>query len=66
MEKDLGSLEPRKLGNVIVTDGDPLEHLTSLHYLFINGKPVALESKHTRSYLKYRQRLSNPTSSAIR
>ncbi len=62
VEKDLGSLEPGKLANVIVTDGDPLENVTSLHYLFINGKPVSLESKHTRSFVKYRQRLGATTS----
>jgi imidazolonepropionase-like amidohydrolase len=55
----MGSLEVGKLANVIVTDGDPLEPTTSLHALFIAGKPVALESKHTRLYQQYRQRLSN-------
>lgn len=53
----VGSLEPGKLGNVIVTDGDPLEVQTDLHYLFIKGHPAPLESRHTRLYLRYRQRI---------
>jgi imidazolonepropionase-like amidohydrolase len=56
----LGSIEVDKLANLIVTDGDPLEITTHLHYLFIAGKPVPLESHHTRLYLKYRQRLKHP------
>ena len=58
----VGSLEAGKLGNVIVTDGDPLEPSTSLHYLFIAGKPVALESKHSQLYRTYRQRLPSGSS----
>jgi imidazolonepropionase-like amidohydrolase len=53
----LGSLEPGKQANIILTDGDPLEPSTSLHALFIAGKPIPLESKHTRLYRTYRQRL---------
>src|SRR5262249_31971413 len=53
----MGSLSPGKIANVIVTDGDPLEVTTSIHNLFIAGKPVPLESKHTRLYQKYLQRL---------
>jgi imidazolonepropionase-like amidohydrolase len=56
----LGSLEAGKVANLIVTDGDPLEVTTNLHYLFIAGKPVPLESRHTRLYLQYRQRLAQP------
>ncbi len=53
----MGSLEPGKLANLIVTDGDPLEITTHLHNLFIAGKPVALENKHTRLYQTFLQRL---------
>ena len=56
----LGSLEAGKVANLLVTDGDPLEVTTNLHYLFIAGKPVPLESRHTRLYLQYRQRLAQP------
>jgi imidazolonepropionase-like amidohydrolase len=54
----LGSIEVGKLANLIVTDGDPLEIVTNVHYLFIAGKPIPLESRHTRLYLQYRQRLN--------
>lgn len=60
----MGSLQAGKLGNVIVTDGDPLEPTTSLHALFIAGKPVPLESKHTRLYETYRQRLNGTSPSS--
>ena len=53
----MGSLEAGKLGNVIVTDGDPMEITTHLHALFMAGKPCPLESKHTRLYQTYLQRL---------
>jgi imidazolonepropionase-like amidohydrolase len=53
----VGSLEPGKIANVLVTDGDPLEITTHLHALFIAGKPIPLESKHTHLYQTYRQRL---------
>ena len=51
----LGSLTPGKDADVIVTDGDPLEITTSLHYLFIAGRPIPLESRHTRLYVQYRR-----------
>jgi imidazolonepropionase-like amidohydrolase len=64
----MGSLEVGKLANVIVTDGDPLEITTHLHNLFIAGKPVSLENKHTLLYRRYLQRLPalNPPTSAAR
>jgi imidazolonepropionase-like amidohydrolase len=62
----MGSLETGKMANVIVTDGDPLEVNTSLHYLFIDGKAVPLQSKHTELYNRYRQRLSEIPTTASR
>jgi len=62
MSDRVGSLEPGKLANVIVTDGDPLEITTHLHAMFIAGRSVPLESKHTRSYQKYLQRLGGSQS----
>lgn len=57
LEREYGSLEKGKVANVIVTDGDPLEATTSLRYLFLDGKPVALESRFTALYRKYMGRL---------
>ncbi len=52
----VGTIEPGKIGNVIVTDGDPLEIQTQIHHLFIDGVPVTLDNKHLRLYEKYRSR----------
>ena len=54
----MGSLEAGKIANVIVTDGDPLEITTHVRTLFIAGKPITLENKHTRLYNLYKQRLT--------
>ena len=59
----MGSLDAGKLANVMITDGDPLEVTTCVHNLFIAGKPILLESKHTRLYELYMQRLSEASSS---
>jgi imidazolonepropionase-like amidohydrolase len=53
----LGSIERGKMGNLIITDGDPFELTTQMRYVFIDGRPVALESKHTALRDKYMQRL---------
>ncbi len=52
----LGSLEVGKVGNVIVTDGDPLEITTEIEYVFIKGVPSDLENKHSRLWEKYKNR----------
>lgn len=52
-----GTLETGKAADIILTDGDPLEIGTQLRYEFIAGKPVKLESKHSRLYEQYRARL---------
>jgi len=43
----LGSIEPGKTANLVVTDGDLLEVRTHIRYLFIDGRPVPLTSRHT-------------------
>ncbi len=65
----MGSLEAGKIANIIVTDGDPMEITTHMHNLFIAGKPIALENKHTHLYQTYLQRmpsLKTSASSALR
>ncbi|MPZ17875.1 MAG: amidohydrolase family protein [Luteitalea sp.] len=52
----VGTLEVGKVGNVIVTDGDPLEIQTTVKYLFINGRLTSLENRHLRLYEQYRAR----------
>ena len=43
----LGSIEPGKTANLVVTDGDLLEIRTHIRYLFIDGREVPLSSRHT-------------------
>ena len=43
----MGSIEVGKMANLVITDGDLLEIRTRIRYLFIDGRPVALTSRHT-------------------
>jgi imidazolonepropionase-like amidohydrolase len=53
----MGSLESGKLANLMITDGDPMETNTHVCHLFIAGKPIRLESRHTQLYDIYKERL---------
>lgn len=52
----LGSIEKGKLGDLILTDGDPLEARTNIKQMFIAGREVSLESRHTREFEKWMKR----------
>ena len=43
----VGSLEPGKLANLFIATGDPMEMKTQFTHIFINGRSVGLQSKHT-------------------
>jgi imidazolonepropionase-like amidohydrolase len=43
----LGSIEVGKMANLVVTDGDLLETRTHVRHLFIDGRQVPLNSRHT-------------------
>ena len=61
VDDQVGSLEVGKRADIIVTDGDPLQAVSNVRYMFINGKPVDLnDNRHTRLYRQYQQRLSQP------
>ncbi len=53
----VGSLETGKRANLVVTAGHLLQPTTTVLALFIDGRPVAPESRHTQLYAKYRRRL---------
>ena len=55
----LGSLEPGKRANLVLTAGHILQPTTEVKALFIGGHPVPPESRHTRLYEKYRGRLAD-------
>jgi len=56
LSDQLGTLEAGKLGNVIVTNGDPLEIQTQVKYLFIKGQLTSLANRHSDFYEQYRKR----------
>jgi imidazolonepropionase-like amidohydrolase len=43
----MGSIEVGKMANLVVTNGDLLEARTSVRHLFIDGREVKLNSRHT-------------------
>lgn len=51
-----GSIEVGKVANLVVTDGDILEARTNTTYLFIDGRPVPLSTKHTDLYNLFKDR----------
>jgi len=52
-EKLRGSIEPGKVADLIVVDGDPLEVASQVQLAFIAGKPVNLANKFTMLRDKY-------------
>ena len=57
LEKTHGSITPGKVANLIITDGSPLHQTTQIKGIFVAGEPFAPESRQTRFYERYRQRL---------
>ena len=49
----VGSIEPGKLANLLVTRGDPLDIRSEVKYVFIEGKMVDLESRNTELYERF-------------
>lgn len=56
VDKLLGSIEAGKLANLVITDGDILEHRTKVKQMFIAGRPVDMMNKHQRLYEKFKDR----------
>jgi len=59
----LGTIEPGKIANLIVTDGTPLEIRTQVSHVIIAGRDVSLENRHHALYEKYRARPKEITAS---
>lgn len=56
IDDQLGTIEPGKIANLIVTTGDPLAIPTEVRYLFIKGQLVDTDNKQRQLYEKYRKR----------
>ena len=52
----LGSIEPGKMANLVITKGDPLEIRTEVTHVLINGRDVGLDNKQETLYNRYAQR----------
>ena len=53
----LGSLEMGKTANLVILDGSPLQVTSQVKGVFVDGRPFQPESRQTRFYDRYRQRL---------
>ena len=56
LDATLGSIEPGKVANLVVSRGDPLEIRSTITHVFVKGVPVSLQTRHTQLYEKYRNR----------
>ena len=54
----IGSIEPGKRANLVITAGHLLQPTTEVKHLFVGGRPVPPESRHTELYERYRRRLA--------
>jgi imidazolonepropionase-like amidohydrolase len=52
----LGSIEPGKVANLMVTSGDPLDVRTQVRNVFIRGVDLPMDDRHTRLYQEFRAR----------
>ncbi len=50
----VGTLEPGKDATLFVSDGNPLEIMTNVEMLFLQGREVDLNNKHKTLYQKYK------------
>jgi imidazolonepropionase-like amidohydrolase len=56
LDEVVGSIEPGKAANLVVSRGDPLEIRSEVTHVFVKGVPVPLQTRHTQLYEKYRNR----------
>ncbi|HEX8749263.1 MAG TPA: amidohydrolase family protein [Pyrinomonadaceae bacterium] len=52
----IGSIEPGKLANLVIADGDILEARTQIRHLFIAGRNVPLTNRQTELYQQFKDR----------
>ena len=52
----LGSIEVGKAATLVMTNGDILDHRTSITHVIIDGQETSLDNKHQRLYDRYKAR----------
>jgi len=52
----IGSIEPGREANLVLTNGDILDTRTQVTHVFIGGTAQSLETRHTRLYDRYKER----------
>jgi imidazolonepropionase-like amidohydrolase len=52
----VGSIEPGKVANLMVTSGDPLDVRTQVRNVFVRGVDLPMDDRHTRLYEEFRAR----------
>ncbi|MBI3208122.1 MAG: amidohydrolase family protein [Candidatus Solibacter usitatus] len=53
VDATLGSIDKGKWADLMITNGDPLEVRTEVKRLYVKGKEVDIDSRHTKLYKKY-------------
>ncbi|MFQ3611036.1 MAG: amidohydrolase family protein [Fimbriimonadales bacterium] len=56
LDHRLGTIEVGKDANLVLANGDPLDIRTEIVQVWIGGRAISMESKHTRLYERYRTR----------
>ncbi len=56
VSSSLGSIEAGKAATLIITNGDILDHRTSITNVIIDGREASLDNKHQRLYERYKAR----------
>ena len=60
VDKDYGSIEVGKVANVIVTTGDPIDIRTLIKEVFVKGRRMQFDDRHTKLYEQYKARPKPP------
>ena len=55
-DRDIGTVEPGKLANFVITTGDPMDMRSQIIDVFINGRMAPEDDRHHRLYNKYKSR----------
>ena len=65
LDGQFGTIEVGKLGNLIVTNGDPLEIRTQVKYLFIKGRLTSMDNRQQQLYEEYSHRPTAATPATV-